>query len=98
MARWDYRCEQCGYEEEYEGSIHDGPPGRRACPVCMGNMVRVYSVPHFNRSSANAEDTYNPSLGIAHRTDAQAQEHLKRLNDTEGTHLTLADPGDTRMV
>ena len=98
MPCWDYRCSECGNIEEYEGSLHTGPPLAGPCCICGGLMRRVQSPVRWQRSSANAEDTYNPSLGIAHRTDAQAAEHLKRVNDTEGTQYVLADPDDTRMV
>lgn len=84
-----WRCVTCGHEQDRE--ISD------KCESCAGRTIRVYGV-RFQRSSANAEEVYNPSLGIHHRTDAQASEHIKKTNDTQGTHYILADRDETRMM
>ncbi len=84
-----WRCVECGQEQDREVC--------EKCAVCAGRTQRVYGI-RFNRRSANTEEVFNQSLGIAHRTDAQALEHLKKTNDEKGTHYVLGDPDDARMI
>lgn len=86
---YGWRCLECGHDQDREIS--------EQCESCAGRTTRVYGL-RFNRRSANTEEVFNPSLGIHHRTDTQAQEHIKKTNDLEGTHYVLADPDDTRMI
>ena len=85
---YDYRCQRCGEELEVDATMGTAPRSV-PCPCCGDRAVRVFFSSSFSRSSANAEETWNPQLGIAHRNDMQAAEHIKRLNDTEGTHYAL---------
>ncbi len=86
---YEWQCTQCGSRQEAETS--------EQCDACGARTTRVYTF-RFNRRSANTEEVFNPSLGIAHRTDAQALEHLKKTNDEKGTHYVLGDPDDARMI
>lgn len=88
MAQYTYRCTLCLDEMEVTkplGSAERALP----CSSCGGRAVRVFESPGFARSSANTEDQYNPQLGIVHRTDKEADEHIRKLNDLHGTKYTL---------
>lgn len=88
MAQYTYRCDLCFDEMEVTAPL--GQAVRSLpCSSCGGRAARVFESPGFARSSANTEDAYNPSLGIVHRTDQQADEHIRKLNDLKGTKYTL---------
>jgi putative FmdB family regulatory protein len=85
---YEYTCTMCGDDMEVEAPIGTAEHAL-PCSSCGGRALRVISNVAFFRGSANAEELWNPQLGIAHRTREQAAEHIKKVNDTEGSHLTL---------
>lgn len=88
MTIYEYRCTLCGDEMDVEAPI--GTACRTLpCSQCGGRSNLVLSNVAFFRGSANAEEMWNDQLGIAHRTREQAVEHIKKVNDTTGSHLTL---------
>lgn len=88
MTQYEYVCESCGDEMEVSapmGTAEHSLP----CSSCGGRSRIRVSSPLFLRGTANAEEAWNPSLGIAHRTDAQAQEYVREHNDTHDDQITL---------
>lgn len=88
MTVYEYKCLMCGDVMDVEAPI--GTAQRTLpCSGCGGRATQMISAPAFFRGSANTEEMWNPQLGIAHRTREQAVEHIKKVNDTEGTHYRL---------
>jgi len=88
MTVYEYRCTICGDEMEVEAPIGTAEHAL-PCSSCGGRSQLAVSNPLFLRGTANAEEVWNPMLGIHHRTDAQAQEYVKEHNDTHDDHIVL---------
>lgn len=91
MARYTFRCEECGNEVEVQCSIVDGPPVE-VCKTCGEAMQRVYQIEaHIPRLTMNAWDTlYKTEIEPEfdeYRRDERKKELKKWSKGKRRTHV-----------
>jgi putative FmdB family regulatory protein len=78
MPIYEFRCVQCGLNEQMNryhpiGEVIDFP-----CPVCGGRLKRIYSNFRFKRGM---DAHFNPSVGTYVSNERQFRDELKRKSD-----------------
>ena len=81
MAKYDYKCPDCGHVEEVNRKMSDEPSVYH-CALCNAVMNRVYNTFLFGQ---------NPNHRFYKKWKDKANKHFKRKhgrNDYVGTNLT----------
>lgn len=93
MPTYTYRCPKCSLEGDAYREIakrNDAPP----CPDCEVGMERIIGQVNFARSTVQTETRPSDVTGKLVSSARELEQQIHQMNDEQGTHYVLADPGD----